>query len=122
MAVTTHTAVVTILDPTLNKAFIFSFDFILSSLSVVSSGFDIEEVNIWDSSPGRDGFMDRMDSIVTFNYFVSSLSCLLGRSKVAREGWRDRGESGLTGRVHNPNFVIGLITIIHSANKLSVLG
>ena len=66
--------------------------------------------------------MERIDSIVTFNYFVSSLSCLLRRRKVAREGWGDRGESGLTGRVHNPNFVIGLMTIIQRANKLSVRG
>jgi hypothetical protein len=72
IAVITQTPVVTILDPTLNTAFIFSFDFILSpSPSTVSrairSGFEIEEVNIWDSSPGREGFIDRIDSIVTFN-------------------------------------------------------
>jgi len=70
MAVTTQTPVVTILDPTLNTAFIFSFDFILSPSTVsraIRSGFDIDEVNIWDSSPGREGFIDRIDSIVTFN-------------------------------------------------------
>jgi hypothetical protein len=48
IAVITQTPVVTILDPTLNTAFILSFDFILSlsTLSLVSSGFEIEEVNI----------------------------------------------------------------------------
>jgi hypothetical protein len=74
MAVITQTPVVTILDPTLNTAFILSFDFVLSlfTLSLVSSGFEIEEVNIWDSSPGREGLMESIDSMVTFNYFVSS--------------------------------------------------
>jgi hypothetical protein len=74
IAVITQTPVVTILDPTLNTAFIFSFDFILSpspspsTLSrAIRSGFEIDEVNIWDSSPGREGFIDRIDSIVTFN-------------------------------------------------------
>lgn len=49
IAVTTQTPVVTILDPTLNTAFIFSFDFILSPSTVsraIRSGFDIDEVNI----------------------------------------------------------------------------
>jgi len=66
---------VTILDPTLNIVFIFSFDLILS-LSALSSGFEMDEVNIWDSSPGRDGFIDSIDSIVTFNYSsVQLLPC-----------------------------------------------
>ena len=71
MAVTTQTPVVTILDPTLNTAFIFYFDFILSPSTVsraIRSGFEIEEVNIWDSSPGREGFIESIDSIVTFSY------------------------------------------------------
>jgi hypothetical protein len=68
IAVTTQTPVVMILDPTLNTAFHFSFDLILSSWTVVSSGFEIDEVNIWDSSPGKEGFMESIDSIVTFNY------------------------------------------------------
>lgn len=69
IAVITHTPVVTILDPTLNIAFIFSFDLILSlsTLSLVCSGFEMDEVKIWDSSPGKDGFIDNIDSIVTFN-------------------------------------------------------
>jgi hypothetical protein len=70
MAVITQTPVVTILDPTLNTAFVFSFDFTLSPSTVsraIRSGFEIEEVNIWDSSPGKEGFMERIDSIVTFN-------------------------------------------------------
>jgi hypothetical protein len=73
MAVITHTPVVTILDPTLNTAFIFSFDFILSPSTdsrAIRSGFEIDEVNIWDSSPGKDGFIESIDSIVTFNYLL----------------------------------------------------
>jgi hypothetical protein len=63
----------------------------------VSSGFEIDEVNIWDSSPGREGFIDRIDSIVTFNYpSVSILSC----RRVGRLFWRglEREKTGRQGQ------------------------
>lgn len=118
IAVTTHTAVVTILDPILKTAFTLSFDLILSATSSGieegRGGFEIDEVNIWDSSPGSDGWIERIVSIVTFSW---GLALLL---TVSSERALDQKSEGHTGRVHNPNFVIGLMTIIHSANKLSI--
>jgi hypothetical protein len=48
---------------------------------------------------------------------------MTGEGGVGRDReWREERNRGLTGRVHNPNFVIGLMTIIQSANKFRVRG
>jgi len=75
MAVTAQIAVVMIREMILKTTFRFSRLAIdsgvldaSSSLSVSPSGREERpEVNIWDSSPGAEGLMDRMDSIVTFS-------------------------------------------------------
>jgi hypothetical protein len=73
IAVTTHTAVVKILEPILKTAFTFSFDLILSATSsgIEGGGFEIDEVNIWDSSPGSEGWIERIVSIVTFSWVLA---------------------------------------------------
>jgi len=75
MAVTAQIAVVMIREMILKTTFRFSRLAIdsgvldaSSSLSASPSGREERpEVNIWDSSPGVEGLMDRMDSIVTFS-------------------------------------------------------
>lgn len=73
MAVIAHIAVVNILEMILRPIFFFSHlmrvsvDDLITSASSSLGGMVAAEVNIWDSSPGKEGFMDSRVSIVTFN-------------------------------------------------------
>lgn len=84
IAVIVHTPVMTILEITLRTRVRFSLRLSLDSSSSVSElelrcGLSIGEVRIWDSSPGKRGWIDKIDSIVIFNCHVSlsSVSPLL---------------------------------------------
>jgi hypothetical protein len=84
----------------------------------VSSGFEIEEVNIWDSSPGKEGFIDRIDSIVTFNYLsVLIVSCprVIG---YPGEHWRGRRSEGRDGSEKDRDEDSRVVYII----RISLLG